>query len=79
MNEFLNKLRNYKQGLNLRIMVRAVVLALLCLAAGIHLYYLAWLNLAPESRVLFYQLCVRVSLRYCSYILLKASRGFTRN
>ena len=78
MNEFLNKLRNYKQGLNLRIMVRAVVLALLCLAAGIHLYYLAWLNLAPESRVLFYlNLCVRVSLALLLiYIFLKASRGF---
>ncbi len=54
MNEFLNKLRNFKRGLNLQIGARALVWTLLCLAAGLHAYFLVWLNLPAQSSALIY-------------------------
>jgi len=54
MNEFLSKLHNFKRGLNLRIVAKALILALICLVVGLHAYFLVWLNLSAQSPTLVY-------------------------
>ncbi len=78
MNEFLNQLHKFKQGLNLRIMARAIAVSLLCLMAGVHAYFLAWLNLPAASKILFYlNLCLRVGLAlFILFLILEAMRRF---
>jgi hypothetical protein len=76
MNEFVSKLHRYQRSLNLRIIARAVVAAVLCFVSGLHIYYLAWLNLPSQSRILFYaNLLIRISLvLVILFILLEAYR-----
>lgn len=78
MNEFLNKLHKFKQGLNLQILARALILSLLCLIVGVHLYFLVWLNLPARSGVLFYlNIGLRVSLvLLIIYIIMEGIRRF---
>ncbi|HPH61854.1 MAG TPA: hypothetical protein PLX72_09440, partial [Candidatus Syntrophosphaera sp.] len=54
MNEFLSKLHNFKRGLNLRILARALVIALVCLVVGLHAYFLVWLHTPAQSPTLVY-------------------------
>jgi hypothetical protein len=52
MNEFFRILRKYKHGLNLQILLRALIRAFLCLMAGIHVWYLVWLYLPAQDNAL---------------------------
>lgn len=78
MNEFLNKLRNFKQGMNLQIVARVLVWTLLCLAAGLHAYFLLWLNLPAQSSTLVYlNYALKALMAVIPLILLyRGIRGF---
>ncbi len=52
MNEFLHELHKFRRGLNLQALARTLAIALLVLAGGVHLYFLAWLNAPVQSQFL---------------------------
>ena len=81
MNEFLSKLHNFKRGLNLRILARALVISLLCLVVGLHAYFLVWLNTPAQSPTLVY---LNYALRALMvglvlFLIYKGIRGFYDN
>jgi hypothetical protein len=77
MNEFWNKLHNFKRGLNLQIAARALALILLCLVAAVHVYYLVWLNTFPQNPILFWvNLILRLALAILAiYFAMRAFRN----
>ena len=81
MNEFLSKLHNFKRGLNLRIVARALIVALLCVLAGLHVYYLVWLNTPAQSPTLVYlnYLLKALMAGLALFIVYKGIRGFYDN
>ncbi len=67
MNEFLNKLQKYRFKLNLQIVLRCLILAIIIFMLGIHLYYLVWLNVSAQSVVLIY---INYILRFLIILLI---------
>ena len=78
MKVFLSALRRYKRGLNLQALARALILALACVAAGVHVYYLAWLNVPAQSAALVWlNYGLRAGLLLLAgYLLYRGWRGF---
>ena len=52
MNEFFRRLHNFKRGLNLQVIMRALMVAVVCLVVALHAYYLVWLNSPAQSPLL---------------------------
>ncbi|MGC9362627.1 MAG: hypothetical protein ACP5F3_06850, partial [Candidatus Syntrophosphaera sp.] len=77
MNEFFSRLNEYRSRLNLRVMARAIILALACFAGILHLYYLVWLNTSPQSPSLTWlNYLLRVGiLGLFAYLIFRAWRG----
>ncbi len=81
MNEFFRRLHNFKRGLNLRILARAFLVALLCLVVALHAYYLVWLNSPAQSPLLVW---LNYFLRILSgglvlFLIYRAFRAFFDN
>ena len=81
MNEFLSKLHNFKRGLNLRILARALVIALVCLVVGLHAYFLVWLHTPAQSPALVYlNYALKALLAGLTlFLFYKGIRGFYDN
>ncbi|MEN6444707.1 MAG: DUF4175 family protein [Candidatus Cloacimonas sp.] len=81
MNELTKRIKKYKQKINLRFALRAVIQALISFMLALHLYFLLWLNLPSDSMVLFY---ANIGIRTCLilviiYFLLSGYRNFWHN
>lgn len=77
MNEFFSRLNEYRSRLNLRVVARAIILALACFAGILHLYYLVWLNTSPQSPSLTWlNYLLRVGiLGLFAYLIFRVWRG----
>ena len=78
MNQLTKYIHKYRQRINLRFALQAIIKALISFLLALHIYFLLWLNLPSNSPVLFY---ANIGIRTCLilliiYFLLSGYRNF---
>ena len=81
MNQLTKYIHKYRQRINLRFALQAIIKALISFLLALHIYFLLWLNLPSNSPVLFY---ANIGIRTCLilliiYFLLSGYRNFWHN
>lgn len=78
MHDYFRKLKTIRDGINLRIALRAILLSFVVFVSGVHVYYLLWLNSPSGSQALLYSnVAIRVSLALVLiYLLYSAYQRF---
>ena len=81
MSELTKFIQKYRQKINLRFVLRAIIGSLLSFAVALHIYFLLWLNLPSQSMALLY---ANIGIRTCLimviiYFLWSGYRNFWHN
>ncbi len=78
MQSFLNRLKDYRVRLNLRLSIKTILLCLGLLAIVLHLYFLVWSNVDPQSDLLIlFGISLKIGLALLIlFLVLNCYKGF---